>query len=298
MALFIVLTVTAMTATFTSGLVYFILAGVSSDGVALFEKWGSILLYVWAIGVWGFSRLLGDYPYGKLAPDAEKGNYGYFGGARTVMGYQVPNRLAWFVQEVPAFIVPVACWSTAPAPLEPTNQLILLMFMIHYFQRSFIYAFRIRDGKGVPLSLMLCCLFFCAGNGLLQGVTLTRYYTFKESHLYTPQFMVGFVIWIAGLFINVQADGILINLRKPGDTERYKIPYGGAFEYVSGANFFGEIVEWYGWAIAGGHGTGVAFAVFTMFNIAPRACATHDWYVGKFKDDYPKSRKRVVPFLY
>eukprot|EP00660_Eupelagonema_oceanica_P014850 gene14850-biopygen37094 len=35
------------------------------------------------------------------------------------------------------------------------------------------------------------------------------------------------------------------------ETVPYKIPYGGAFEYVSGANFFGEIVEWYGWGIAG-----------------------------------------------
>jgi 3-oxo-5-alpha-steroid 4-dehydrogenase 1 len=55
----------------------------------------------------------------------------------------------------------------------------------------------------------------------------------------------------AGMWINIQSDGILRNLRKPGETG-YKIPRGGLFRYVSGANFLGEIVEWSGFAIAAG----------------------------------------------
>ena len=39
------------------------------------------------------------------------------------------------------------------------------------------------------------------------------------------------------------------NLRKPGD-KAYYIPRGGCFELVSGANFLGEIIEWFGFAIA------------------------------------------------
>lgn len=63
--------------------------------------------------------------------------------------------------------------------------------------------------------------------------------------------------------INLHSDEILRNLRKEGETE-YKIPRGeiaiqsyfdviinsvsgGMFEYVSGANFFGEIIEWFGY---------------------------------------------------
>jgi hypothetical protein len=37
--------------------------------------------------------------------------------------------------------------------------------------------------------------------------------------------------------------------RRPGETG-YKIPHGGLFRLVTGANFLGEIFEWGGWALA------------------------------------------------
>ncbi|KTG33508.1 hypothetical protein cypCar_00010658 [Cyprinus carpio] len=50
----------------------------------------------------------------------------------------------------------------------------------------------------------------------------------------------GSCMWLLGCIINIHSNHILRNLRKPGETD-YKIPRGGMFEYVSGANFFGEI---------------------------------------------------------
>ena len=54
-----------------------------------------------------------------------------------------------------------------------------------------------------------------------------------------------------------------------------KILVGGAFEYVSGANFLGEIVEWWGFALASWSLPAVAFALFTTCNIGPRAYTHH-----------------------
>lgn len=52
------------------------------------------------------------------------------------------------------------------------------------------------------------------------------------------------------MVINIYHDGILIRLRKDPKNEEgkvgYKIPRGGLFELISGANYFGEIVEWWG----------------------------------------------------
>jgi len=50
---------------------------------------------------------------------------------------------------------------------------------------------------------------------------------------------------------------------------------GGMFEYVSGANYFGEIVEWFGFAIASWSLPAAAFALMTLFNIGPRAIYHH-----------------------
>ncbi|CAE7263248.1 unnamed protein product [Symbiodinium sp. CCMP2592] len=75
--------------------------------------------------------------------------------------------------------------------------------------------------------------------------------------------------------INLDADHRLRSLRKPGETG-YKVPRGGMFEYISGANFFGEIVEWTGYALAMGFALpGLTFALCTAANIGPRALWLH-----------------------
>ncbi len=74
--------------------------------------------------------------------------------------------------------------------------------------------------------------------------------------------------------INLHSDYTLLGLRKPGE-QGYKIPRGGMFEYVSGANYLGECLEWAGFALAGWSLPALAFAVFTFSNIAPRGYKHH-----------------------
>ncbi|XP_051748679.1 3-oxo-5-alpha-steroid 4-dehydrogenase 2a [Ctenopharyngodon idella] len=105
----------------------------------------------------------------------------------------------------------------------------------------------------------------------------------------------GVLMFFSGMAINIHSDYILRNLRKPGEVS-YKIPRGGMFELVSGANFFGEIIEWCGYAVASWSFPAFSFALFTICSIGPRAYHHHRYYLEKFKD-YPKSRKAVIPFL-
>lgn len=83
------------------------------------------------------------------------------------------------------------------------------------------------------------------------------------------------------MFINLRSDFILRTLRRPGE-KCYKIPYGGMFKYVSGANFFGEIVEWIGYAFFAQSTTSFAFALFTAANTIPRARSHHKYIFKLF----------------
>jgi len=97
------------------------------------------------------------------------------------------------------------------------------------------------------------------------------------------------------MVINQLSDNILLNLRKtPGNG--YKIPYGGLFRWVSCPNFFGEIIEWSGFALMIWSPAGLAFAVWTAANLIPRALDHHKWYRENFPD-YPQERKAVFPCL-
>mmetsp|Transcript_15575 Transcript_15575/g.33981 ORF Transcript_15575/g.33981 Transcript_15575/m.33981 type:complete len:98 (+) Transcript_15575:710-1003(+) len=58
----------------------------------------------------------------------------------------------------------------------------------------------------------------------------------------------------------------------------------------------GEIVEWWGFALACGTLPAVAFAFYTMAYLTSRAIHYHKWYQEKF-EDYPKSRKALYPFV-
>ena len=65
---------------------------------------------------------------------------------------------------------------------------------------------------------------------------------------------------------------------------------------MSCPNYLGEIVEWCGWALATWSPAGLAFAVYTAANLAPRAVSNHHWYLSHFPD-YPRERRALIPFV-
>ena len=109
-----------------------------------------------------------------------------------------------------------------------------------------------------------------------------------------PNVIVGIIIFLIGMFINVSSDNKLISLRK--DSVGYKIPHGGFFKYISCPNYFGEIIEWFGYLIIAFSLPALSFVLLTGFNLIPRALNHHEWYKENFKN-YPKNRKAVIPFI-
>ncbi|XP_008053073.1 3-oxo-5-alpha-steroid 4-dehydrogenase 1 [Carlito syrichta] len=210
----------------------------------------------------------------------------------------VPARAAWAVQELPALALPLYQCALAPAPRLQSwpNCILLAMYLVHYVQRTLIYPFLIRGGKPMPLYSSVLAFMFCTYNGYLQSRYLSQYAVYTDAWVTDPRFLVGFVLWLMGMLINIHSDHILRNLRKPGETG-YRIPTGGLFEYVSAANYFGEIIEWCGYALASWSIQGGAFALCTFCFLLGRAKEHHTWYHKRF-EDYPKFRKIIIPFLF
>ncbi|XP_036605050.1 3-oxo-5-alpha-steroid 4-dehydrogenase 2 [Trichosurus vulpecula] len=209
---------------------------------------------------------------------------------------QLPARVAWFLQELPSFLVPVGLLAWQPHPLfGPPGTLLLGLFCGHYFHRTFIYA-PLTRGRPCPIDMLFFALVFCTLNGFLQGYYLIYCAEYPEEWFTDVRFTSGILLFFLGMAINIHSDYLLRQLRKPGEIS-YKIPQGGLFTYISGANYFGEIVEWIGYAMATWSPPGLAFAFFSLCFLGKRACQHHRFYLKKFQD-YPKSRKALIPFIF
>lgn len=149
----------------------------------------------------------------------------------------------------------------------------------------------------MPVVIMLSAIFFNLMNAGLNGYWLGfSAPPYPADWMTDPRFIIGAIIFVAGFGINQAADKKLISLRKDG-TKGYFIPNGGLFNYISCPNFFGEIIEWSGFAIMAWNLPALSFAVWTAANLIPRALDHHKWYKSYFKEEYPENRKAVVPFL-
>ena len=169
------------------------------------------------------------------------------------------------------------------------------MWQAHYLQRGFVYPFLMRAGARMPVSLMAMAITFNTLNAYINARWVSDLGHYPVSWLADPRFLLGAALFVGGLALNLNADRTLRGLRGPGETG-YQIPYGGGYRWVSSPNYLGEIVEWTGWALATWSLAGLAFALYTIANLAPRAMANHRWYHDKFPE-YPTDRRALVPYV-
>lgn len=216
-------------------------------------------------------------------------------------GLPVGNRIGWMLMEAPVFIAMTILWLCSHRTWQPAPLVLFLLFQSHYVQRSFIFPLLIRGNSKMPLGIVLMGAVFNTLNALMQGgwiFYLAPADMYTTAWLYSPQFIIGTVIFIAGMAINLHSDYIIRHLRKPGDTKHY-IPKGGMFRYVSSANYFGELTEWIGFAIASWSWAGAVFALWTFANLAPRSASLYRRYQKEFGEEFTSlHRKKIIPFIY
>lgn len=231
-----------------------------------------------------------DAGYGKMISDK--------------WGPAISNKVGWVLMECPVFFVVLYLWGCSPVRYSIPYLVFFLLFELHYFQRSFIFPLLMKGNSKMPLIIMACSIVFNIVNGYIQGYWLFHLAPQYYSHVYTSdwlsswQFIAGVCIFFTGMFINWHSDHVIRHLRKPGDSNHY-LPKGGMYNYVTSANYLGEIVEWAGWAMLTWSWAGFVFFVFTFANLVPRANAIYHKYSSEFADEFEKRNlKRVFPFIY
>ncbi|CAG7836824.1 unnamed protein product [Allacma fusca] len=179
--------------------------------------------------------------------------------------------------------------------VHPLNVLALLMYISHYVYRSMIYPnLFMKNASCWPIESAMTAILACAFNGFIQSFHLLNVH--RINGLGTVG-LLGIFLFVTGLSVNVYHDKLLANLRQKsgkGQTRagKYHIPRGGLFEYISAANYFGEIVEWWGLALFTRGFPQVMFGVTTIALIGVRGWQHHQFYKKTFGRAYPPQRKK------
>ncbi len=220
-------------------------------------------------------------------------------GRHSVSGWgpMINNTSAWIAMELVAL---VGFWGAslhARQPLSPVAWVAACLWSVHYVNRALIYPLRTRTrGKRMPVVVMIFAMLFNTVNSLVNGTyTGADLLQGGDAGLLGSRSLFGLLLFVTGWIINLQADNTLLGLRQ-ADEQGYSLPSGGLFERISCPNFFGEIVEWCGFAVFCWNLPALAFAIWTAANLVPRALAHHRWYLQEFPH-YPTTRKAIFPYL-
>ena len=244
-----------------------------------------IFVYSWIIiGIISFPFILKyDAPYGRHISNK--------------WGPLIDNKIAWIVMELPALLVCPLIVFYSDNVVSDVTMFFIILWAIHYFNRSVIFPLRIKTKKKkMPLLIAFLAFLFNIVNGLVNGIYFGSVnLDYSVSWLSSPEFIIGLTVFLFGFYVNNKSDSHLISLRR-GNEKGYVIPKAGFFKYISCPNFFGEIIEWLGFAIMTWSIAGLAFFLWTFFNLVPRALSHHRWYKETFPD-YPVERKAVFPFI-
>lgn len=217
-------------------------------------------------------------------------------------GLTIGNKAGWAIMESPVFLLMTILWLFSDRASMPVPLIIFLLFQLHYFQRSFIFPLLLRGKGRMPVAIVAMGALFNMLNAVMQGGWLfyiSEPDRYQPQWLCSPQFILGTIVFLTGFIINIHSDSVIRSLRRdPLDTRHY-LPRRGLYRYVTSANYFGEIVEWCGFALLTWSPAGAVFALWTFANLVPRSDTIYKKYKTEFGEQMQRLRlRRIFPFIY
>lgn len=235
-----------------------------------------------------FVEIFMPQQYGKLAGDAL---------------VQVPAKIGWWLMELPVSLTfGYLFWIRG----QPNSHLLVpkilgTIFSLHYAYRGWYFPLTLRvhaDSKsGFSLFTAVGGWLVTVMHGYLNAKWFGKHgkrFTSTE-YLKSARFWIGFVMYYTGFLLIIQQDEIMKALRDKPGASRYQIPRGGVWEYSNSANYFVELVAWFGFWVLSDFGPNGAFIFFvSLFNLVPRSISNYNWYVEKFGEEFTSLNRSVL----
>jgi very-long-chain enoyl-CoA reductase len=170
----------------------------------------------------------------------------------------------------------------------------IALWEIHFLRRTFESAALHRYAKSsVPLGDAIQEYLYYWGFAAWIAWLLTRD---RWTLTLEPVVVAGIAVFAIGEAGNFVTHVMLAKFRPVGTSVRV-VPRGFLFELVSCPNYFFEILTWVGFAMVTRVSGAYLFAALGAAILADWARKRHAAYLAEFHD-YPKDRKRLVPFLF
>jgi len=231
--------------------------------------------------------------YFAIVEHENKPSIGIFAGK--YKRFLINAKFAWVTQEAPALLCSAYYLCTYWEGMPLQNRVALLLFVLHYFNRTLVYPWQLHSSKPIFIAYWIMAIIFCAINGVQQGNGLSHMVTGATEWSSLPvHFWCGVVLFVAGAAGNVHADRVMERMRetsqqqqhssqsKACDSKVYRVPQEGLYKYIVAANYFSEAVEWWGYFLASDFSLcALAFAVFTTITLWSRAIHKHCEYKKK-----------------
>lgn len=231
--------------------------------------------------------------------------YGRFG---TSSGFELNPKLGWWLMEIMATVSFLLFYPQGPQAFQPVPLIFAFLYLIHYANRGWYFPLSLRVTPGTKASfsflVVISGFFVTSLHGYLNAMWYSKYCTYLNwEWFYSPTCLLGLLLYEVSFWSTIYCESIIRSLRDPNPTnstsqQRYKIPRGFLFEYVTSPQYFTELMGFAGWAIMTWSPAGLFIFLISAANLIPRAIGTHKWYQEKFKSDYPKNRKILIPFIW
>jgi 3-oxo-5-alpha-steroid 4-dehydrogenase 1 len=215
---------------------------------------------------------------------------------RSGWGILIPARQAWLIMELPGPLILPGMLLASDVPVHPVALLAAGLYVGHYVYRAVIYPLLIPSSSSpMPVSVMAMAIVFNSLNATLNGLALGTFWPFADREFSDFWVVFGVLAFLTGFVIHVHSDWRMRVEKRLHDNRRF-IPNSGLHRMLASPNYFGEIVQWAGFAVMAGTLAALSFAVWTVANLLPRAISHWRWYRKTFPE-YPRSRRAILPWI-